>query len=135
MDTATRIYCVPDDFEAVIRIFPAAEGGRATAPFNGIRWDFAYEGERPEDSLYMIWPDFHDEVGDSFPIDKPLPVGVELAARMHVLSDEMRCKVHRQRMREGLRFYCHEGSKRVAEGRVVRLTGLFSERAGGEHAA
>ena len=33
--------------------------------------------------------------------------------------DEMRCKLHRARIREGVRFYCHEGAKRVAEGRVV----------------
>ena len=48
---------------------------------------------------------------------------------MTVVMDEMRCKLHRARIREGVRFYCHEGAKRVAEGRVVKITGLFNERA------
>jgi hypothetical protein len=123
-----RIHKVPDDFEAVIRIFSTLEGGRVTPPFNGIRWDFAYADNQPANELYAIHPDFFDEHGDSLPTDKPLPVGVELPARMVVLFDEMREKLHRSRLREGIRFYCHEGPKRVAEGRVTRITGLFEGR-------
>ena len=123
-----RIHRVPDDWEAVIRIFSPAEGGRVSAAFNGIRWAFAYAENQPEGEIYEVFPDFFDENGDSLPTDKPLPVGPELPARMVVLFDEMREKLHRARIHEGVRFYCQEGGKRVAEGRVTRITGLFNER-------
>jgi hypothetical protein len=123
-----RIHRIPDDFEAMIRIFSTTEGGRMSAPFNGIRWDFAYAENQPVGELYMIYPDFYDVRGDSLPTDQPLPIGVEMPARMVVLMDEMREKLQRARIREGVRFYCHEGAKRVAEGRVTRITGLFNER-------
>jgi hypothetical protein len=117
-----------DDFEARIRIYSAAEGGRLTPPYNGIRWDFAYADEEPADTLYMIWPDFVDQEGNSRSTDSPLPIGEELPARMRILVDEMREQVHRGRVASGVRFFCHEGSKRVAEGVVTRITGLFEPR-------
>ena len=123
-----RLHRVPDDFQAVIRIYTTAEGGRPSPPFNGVRWDFAYADDPPAKELFMIHPDFCDEHGDSLPTDKPLPLSVELPARMVVIVDEMREQVHRSRVLEGVRFYCHEGAQRVAEGRVTRITGLFTER-------
>ncbi|KAF1054527.1 MAG: hypothetical protein GAK43_00810 [Stenotrophomonas maltophilia] len=127
-----RLYPLADDFEARIRLYRAEEGGRRQPAVNGIRWDFAYADDTAL-TLYMIWPDFCDALGDSLPRDQPLPVGVELRAWMTVVNDEMRCTLHRQRLAPGTRFYCHEGPHRVAEGRITRLTGLFdprSERAG-----
>ena len=124
----THLYSIPDDFEATIRILTSEEGGRLTAPFNGIRWDLCYAEDRPDDSLWMIWPDFFDQSNDSLPTDKPLPVGVELRARMTVVVDEIRTTIHRERIQVGTDFYCHEGSRRVAVGRVTRITGLFAER-------
>jgi hypothetical protein len=119
----------PDDFEAVIRVHGPKEGGRRTPAFNGIRWDFAYADDGPDPpSLYMIWPDFFAAGGQSLPTDQPLPVGVELSARMTVVMDEMRAEVHRGRIAPGVRFYCQEGSRRVAEGVVTRVTGLFAPR-------
>ncbi len=124
-----RLYKQPDDFEAIIRIFSTEEGGRITPPYNGIRWDFAYaEDDVPATGLFMIWPDFVDETGDSLPTDQALPIGVALRARMTVVVDEMRSKLHRERISVGTEFYCHEGPKRVATGTVTKLTGLFVER-------
>jgi hypothetical protein len=117
-----------DDFEATVRIFSAADGGRQVPVFNGIRWDFAYAEDRPPVELYMIWPDFLAGDGRSLPADEPLPVGVELVARMFVVMDEMRATVHRDRIAPGVRFYCHEGGRRVAEGVVTRVTGLHMPR-------
>jgi hypothetical protein len=54
---------------------------------------------------------------------------------MVVFSDEMREKVHRSRIREGIRFYRHESDKRVAENRVTKSTGLFSERPNHDNAS
>jgi hypothetical protein len=76
----------------------------------------------------MIWPDFVDENGDSLPIDEPLPIGVNLVARMTIVVDEMRAKEHRKRLKVGSTFYCHEGNRRVAFGEVTKITGLFNER-------
>jgi hypothetical protein len=117
-----------DDFEATIRIYGPEEGGRTLPPGNGIRWDFAYAADAPAVELYMIVPDFFREDGRSSPQDQPLTVGVELPARMMILADEMREKLHRGRIAPGIRFYCHEGSRRVAEGTVTRITGLFDVR-------
>jgi translation elongation factor EF-Tu-like GTPase len=117
-----------DDFEATIRIYSKADGGRSTPAFNGIRWDFAYAEDQLPNSLYMIWPDFYATDGMSLPTDQGLPIGVPLHARMLILMDEMRSEVHRARLAPGTRFYCHEGARRVAEGVVTRITGLFESR-------
>jgi hypothetical protein len=117
-----------DDFEAAIRIYSTAEGGRLSPAFNGIRWDFAYAESQPSESLFMIWPDFLDLQGKSRTDDAPLPVGETLPARMLVVVDEMREQLHRRRIAPGVRFYCHEGKNRVAEGVVTRVTGLFEPR-------
>ena len=37
---------------------------------------------------------------------------------MTVVVDEMREQIYRARIAPGVEFYCHEGSKRVALGRV-----------------
>jgi hypothetical protein len=124
--TMKRLYAA-DDFEAVIRIFRPDEGGRSSSTFNGIRWDFVYADEEPADGLYMIWPDFVDDNGDSLPADAILPVDASLPARMVVVNDEMREK-HRSKIRVGGRFYCCEGPKRVAEGRVTKVTELLDPR-------
>jgi hypothetical protein len=123
-----RIYQTEDDFEAVIRILRPEEGGRKSPPFNGIRWDLCYAGDRPQESLWMIWPDFTDGQGNSLPRDHPLPVDVELPARMTILNNEMRLKIHQQRAVVGAQFFCHEGPKVVAEGRITKITGLFHAR-------
>ena len=123
-----RLYRVADDFEAIILILTESEGGRKTSPFNGIRWDFSYALNSSPGELYMIWPDFFSSSGDSLPTDIPLPLGVELPARMTIIVDEMREKTHRALIKPGVEFYCHEGPKRVAIGRVTRITGLHKER-------
>jgi hypothetical protein len=116
---------------ALIQIFSASEGGRSTPAFNGIRWDFSYASDQATDTLFMIHPDFYDVHEDSLAADVPLPTGIELPARMVVLADEMREKVHRDRIQVGTTFYCHEGQKRVGQGRVLRVTNLFLPRAKG----
>lgn len=125
-----RLYQIPDDFEVVIRIFSAKDGGRQTSAYNSIRWDFCYADDPPGSDRFMIWPDFYDENGDSLPTDQPLPIDKDLPARMTILVDEMRERIHRFRIHEGVRFYCLEGNKRVAEGHVTRITGLFQQRPG-----
>ena len=124
-----RPYPIAGDFEATIRILAESEGGRESAVFNGIRWDFSYASDEPPAQLYMIHPDFLDAGGNSLRTDSPLPVGVDLPARMTVIVDEMREQTHRARIKPGVEFYCHEGARRVAVGRVTRITGLHDVRA------
>jgi translation elongation factor EF-Tu-like GTPase len=123
-----RLYRLSDDFEALIRIYRADEGGRKTPPFNGMRWDFAYEGDSISDSMYMIYPDFYDSEGNSLATDQALSVGADLPARMHILNDEFRVSIHRQRVQVGTRFFCQEGPKAVASGVVTRITHLHNDR-------
>ena len=117
-----------DDFEATIRILREDEGGRRTPPRNGIRWDICYAEDDPKDTLWMVWPDFLDESGESRSEEEELSVGVPLPAKMFVLVDQMRADVHRKKAKVGVRFLCHEGSRRVAEGVITKITHLFDER-------
>lgn len=119
---------IADDFEATIRIFRADEGGRVTPPFNGIRWDLNYANELPSVDIFMVWPIFCDEAGEPFPSDTPLPIDTHLNARMYVVVDEMRSSVHRTRIQFGTRVFCCEGQRRVAEGQVTKITGLYRDR-------
>lgn len=120
---------IPDDFEATIGMLRQDEGGRTSAVSNGIRWDFAYvDGDNEPTNLYMIWPEFLDENGASMSSEVPLPTEKELLSRMPIVVDEMRHKIHRSRIKVGVRFYCQEGPYRVAEGVVTKITRLFDDR-------
>jgi hypothetical protein len=125
-----RLYQVADDFEATIRILFESEGGRVSSPFNGIRWDFAYASDGATEQVYMIWPDFLGQSGDSIPKHVALPIGVPLQARMTIVSDELRESFHRSRIKPGVEFFCCEGRQRVAIGTVTRISGLHSNRSG-----
>src|SRR4051794_22547247 len=85
-----RLATVPDDFEAMIRITPEHQRGMHSPTFNVIRWELGDPGDPAGSSIYVIWPDFLDEHGDSRPRDTPLPVGLELPAAMTVISSELR---------------------------------------------
>ena len=70
----------------------------------------------------MIWPEFHAKDGSVFPDGVSVPdSGV---ATMWIVVPEMRDNVHRSRIKEGIRGYFMEGSRRVAEATVTRVIGL-----------
>ena len=119
------LYEGPGDFEAVVRILTAREGGRRSAPCNGIRWDLRYFFQG-DDELSMVWPEFIDESGDAIPYRQP-PSGF-VKARFHVRDHEMR-NFHRQHALPGTGFLCVEGPKVCAVGVVTRVTGLAEETA------
>ena len=123
----TRIYerFDPEDFQARIRFFSLEEGGRRSYP-NGIRFDFKYTDD--EKNIYMIWPDFFDSKGNSLSIEEMLPLDIWLDARMYIVVPEMREKVHRLRIGEGIKFYCMDGHRRIAEGVVSKVIGLYATR-------
>lgn len=125
-----RLYAVADDFEARIRIFTEAEGGRSAPVCNGIRWDFSYAADEDARELFMIWPDFVSASGDSLSQYEALPTSTYLCARMTVVAEKMRALVHRARIAPGVEFFCHEGGRKVAVGCVTRVTGLYRDREG-----
>lgn len=120
-----RLYRIADDFEATIRILTEAEGGRMNPPFNGIRWDFAYASDKPAENLYMIHPDFYSQSGDSLPTDAPLPLGVDLPARMTIVIDEMREQVHRARKNLALSSIAMKGQRESLLGASPALQGCI----------
>jgi len=117
-----RLYEQSEDFEAEITVLSERDGGRKTPPFNGIHWDFLYDGDRPEDDLFVIWPEFIDTNGDAIPRDLPL-VGT-LRARMYIVNRELAASVHSGRIQVGVNFFAMEGPHKVAKGVVTRVTGL-----------
>ena len=115
-----------DDFEALVTIFSEAEGGRRTPPHNGIRWDFAYAEDDLADGIYSIWPDFYAREDSQELTKTPLPIGTPLLGRFVILNPELRITIHQLRIKPGIKFYCHEGGRRVARGVVTNVTGLHS---------
>ena len=112
------------NFEAEIEIFPLGDTTRSTHPFNGIRWDLRYaeDDDRPGDEkfqIYMVWPEFLDDDGNSIPHGVPL-IGT-YRALMHIVVEEM-IDVHRQRVTVGTEFFCTEGRRKVAKGVVTSLS-------------
>ena|SRR5687767_11097311 len=124
----TQRFQCRDHFEATIRILREDEGGRRTPSRNGIRWDLCYADDDPKDTLWMVWPDFLDQSGESRSEEEELPVDVPLPVKMFVLSETLHAEVHRRKAKVDARFYCHEGPKRVAEGVITKITHLFDER-------
>ena len=110
-------------FEAEVAIFTAAEGGRQTPVFNGIRWDFALADDTEPLRLFMIWPDFRTDDGSPRPVDHPLPTSQKLKARFYPEPRHIE-SLPLTKIRQGTVFYCHEGPKRVAIGTVTNVKNL-----------
>jgi hypothetical protein len=112
-----------NQFLAEITIFPLGPDTRQANAFNGIRWAFSYandddaNGREPETS--DVWPEFLDQAGNALPSDVPLQGTIP--ARMHIVFPNM-VGVHFNRLRVGTRFFCMEGSRKVASGIVTSLS-------------
>ena len=122
------LYATDADFEAEVRILTRAEGGRRLPPQNYIRWDFGYAEDNPDEPtrhlsamIYMIYPNFLDESG--LPIPRGIPLVGTLAARMHIL-DRRTVGYHKGRIKIGIKFNCHEGTRIVARGEVTKLLAI-----------
>lgn len=114
----------PHDFEADLRFLSPEEGGRQGPVFQGYPPDMRYDGDT--DALWMVRPIFLAADGTIIPGD--VPIRGKVSARMYIVVDEMRTTVHRQRLREGIKFFLHEGSHVVAEGVVTKIAALHQDR-------
>jgi hypothetical protein len=117
------MYNKEPDFEADITIYSAEEAGRIAPARNGIRWDFRYASD-DESDIYMIWPVFITDDGELVSQDIDL-IG-RYCARMYIVDDSMKEEIHRKRIKEGAKFYMVEGFRKVAEGIVTRILGLYN---------
>ncbi len=115
-------------FRATITIFPLGPKTRSTHPFNGIRWGFVYADEF--DKLGLDGNTYHGLYSDVFPefmvteteaMDADIPLQGTLFAIMHILAPNM-IPVHFERLKIGTSFYCMEGSRPCAEGKVTKLS-------------
>ncbi|NGZ04456.1 MAG: hypothetical protein CV090_15550 [Nitrospira sp. WS238] len=115
------------DFDIRYQFLTEQEGGRTSGlPFQGYRCDWAYDGDDiNETGLWMIWPFFEDERGCLVEMGKR--VSMEGIARLVVVNPAMWKEVHSRRINIGVKGYLMEGRKRVAEGEVIRVTGLYGE--------
>lgn len=92
----------------------------------GYRPDIHYDDDE-SDELWMVWPRFIDDSGHELP--NGAVVSQVSKARFFIINDELRRTVHRQRLREGVRFHICEGQRRVAACRITEILGLHEETA------
>jgi hypothetical protein len=106
------------------RFIPHAEGGRVQLPLQGYRSDLHYDGEDMDrDGIYMIWPEFLD-AGGSVISDEQSLVPPEGEAFMWILLFDRMKEYHRVRATPGRHCWFMEGSRKVAEARIIEQIGL-----------
>lgn len=107
-------------FKVKYYFYPYSEGGRKQVPFQGYRSDFWYIGfEEPEKGVYMIWPEFEDEVGEVI-LDNSKSLNAIGVARMFIVSESY-VAFHKERIFIGTKGYFMEGLRKVAECEVIEL--------------
>ncbi|MEO0468015.1 MAG: hypothetical protein AAF206_00235 [Bacteroidota bacterium] len=111
----------PADFRVKYRFRSAAEGGRQSLPFQGIRCDFSFADE-PGPQQYMIWPEFEDANGEPI-MNKTDRLPVEGTARMWIADPRMR-PVHYEKIKLGVKCHFREGLMYTADCEVIEILGL-----------
>lgn len=115
----------PADFRVKYTFFEKEEGGRKQLPFQGIRSDFWYDHECHEvNSLFMIWPEFEDQLGNVI-LNDTVPVPKTGTALMWIINDERRI-YHRDKIEVGTKGYFREGSTVSAVCEVIEIIGLLT---------
>ncbi len=114
----------PQDFDVKYRLYTQNEGGRKIT-FQGLRCDFLYEGDDVSDGIYCIHPEFEDDKNNIIE-DLSIPIPITGTARMWIVFPEMRERIHRNRIKIGIKGYMMEGSRKIGEVEVIRIVGLHS---------
>jgi hypothetical protein len=114
----------PPDFRIRYRFYYEEEGGSKNPVFQGLRCDFAYDGDNiKETGIFAIHPEFEDDFGNIV-LYKDLPVSKQGTARMWILFPEMRREVHIHRIKIGVIGYFMAGSRKLGEIEVIEILGL-----------
>ena len=108
------------DFAVRYRLISQADGGRRRT-FQHLRCDFMYEGDKPEQGIYCIHPEFLDS--NNIPVEENIEIDLEGRATMWILFNEMR-DFHRKKISEGTRGYFMEGSRKIGSLVVEEILGL-----------
>lgn len=113
-------------FAAEIEIYPCGPHTRTHPARNGIRWSFVYKTDVDELGSKAahsdVWPDFIDE--NQISLDSETELIGTLRANMHIVFSNM-IEKHLSRLAVGTEFYCMEGGRRVANGRVIAMHSLL----------
>ncbi|MGB5971517.1 MAG: hypothetical protein WBG70_24645 [Spirulinaceae cyanobacterium] len=110
------------DFQVKYHLYSENQGGRKVT-YQHLRCDFAYKDDDiKQTGIYMIHPEFLDDMGN--PLGKNIPVPLNGRASMRILSCEMREKIHKNRIKIGIRGYFMEGSRPIGEVVVDEILGL-----------
>ena len=110
------------DFIVSYRLYSQEEGGRKIT-FQGLRCDFLYQEDEAKIEIYIIHPTFLNEDGSIFEDEKPvLLLG---RAKMWILSSEIKEKIHRSRIKVGIKGYFMEGARKIGEVVVDEVVGLY----------
>ncbi len=117
----TQIYSSRPDFEAEITILSAEQGGPRTPPTNTTNWGIRYPEDIPFGDANFISPKFFDD--DSKDLPKNHALSGTLNAEIHI-ADGDNIDRHKSRIRTGTKFYCIDRGRKVAVGRVTRVSGL-----------
>ncbi len=110
-----------EDFVIKYRYFTPEEGGRQSLPYQHIRNDFWYEHpEHKPNHIFMIYPEFQNEQGESIKEGLVLREGV---AKMWIAMPEM-FEYHKTKIEVGQKGFFLEGAKRTGECEIIEITGL-----------
>lgn len=116
------VYKQPD-FAAQLKAIPQPKTGIRSLLRQGIKLDFMYEGD--ESVAWMIYYALLNAETNLLP--QGTVCGDEVKAYFRVLHPELRVKVHKQRIKPGIKFYVVVGSQKVAEGVVTEVLDLGDE--------
>lgn len=112
----------PPAFKAYITIFDR----RPNAPvkWNGVRWSFVFADDLDaHPKLPAVssntWPLFRNSDGSVIP--RGVELKGQLRATMHIVFPESVKWFKQKGLTTGTRFYCCEGSRAYAEGRVTEI--------------
>ncbi len=119
MDNYEKLSGLKPDFLVSYKLIPASEGGRKTPPFQHIRWDWLYDGDDPA-IVSMIHPEAIDEKGEPFP-EGPIP---DNAYALMFILDTGRRGIHATRIKEGVKGFFVEGSRKVATCTAIKVLSI-----------
>lgn len=113
------------DFLVEYRFFSPEEGGRQKRPYQGYRSDLHYDGEDlQKQGLYCVWPEFLNEDGTvKMEVDEMVPQCGK--AYMWILFFEHMWKYHAKHAQPGRLCWFMEGSRKVAEARIIEQISLI----------
>lgn len=113
-----------EDFRVEYEFLKKENGELIHKPFQGMRSDFLYaDDDINEVGIYMIHPEFEDSNGEVI-TDLSQQINPVGTAKMWVLIDEMRKKIHCEKATVGVEGYFMSGSKRIAKVKIIEIVDL-----------